>query len=60
MNKTLQIVLTALALVGTYCAISTTRSSVGNLPGHGAGTAVILADGSDPMPCSPNGCQNPN
>ncbi len=57
MNKTVELLLTALALGGLYCAIpkSTTPSS----PVIGSEQTVILADGSDPMPlcrrksCSP-------
>ncbi len=52
MNKALRVVLVALALVGTYSAMTTT--------GTRAGTGVIFADGSDPMPCNPTGCHSPN
>jgi hypothetical protein len=55
MNKTVEFLLTALALCGMYCAIPK------NLPpGNSAirtQEAVILADGSDPMPlCRAKGC----
>ena len=47
MKKTAEILLTALALAGMYCAIP--KSSVVN-PGIGAEQVVLVADGSDPMP----------
>ena len=49
MNKTVEIVLTALALAGMYCAIPKTFAPVGN-PVIQAEQAVLMADGSDPMP----------
>ena len=49
MTKTLEIVLTALALAGMYCAIPKTFAPVGN-PVIQAEQAVLIADGSDPMP----------
>jgi hypothetical protein len=49
MNKTVEIVLTALALAGMYCAIPKTFAPVGN-PVIQAERAVLIADGSDPMP----------
>jgi hypothetical protein len=56
MNKTIEIVLTALALAGMYCAIPKSFAPVGN-PVIRAEQALI-ADGSDPMPlcrgCRPN------
>jgi len=48
MNKTIEIVLTALALAGMYCAIPKSFAPVGN-PVIRAEQALI-ADGSDPMP----------
>jgi hypothetical protein len=50
MNRILQMVFTALALAGTYCAIATAGSSVGNSGTPRMDKAVIFADGSDPMP----------
>ena len=53
MNKTIEFLLIALSLCGMYCAIpkSTTVDSVQ------AQQAVIVADGSDPMPlCRTKGC----
>ncbi len=49
MNKTAEIVLTALALAGMYCAIPKSFAPVGN-PVIQAEQAVLVADGSDPMP----------
>ncbi len=55
MNKTVEFLLTALALCGMYCAIPKSLP-----PGNSAirtQEAVILADGSDPMPlCRAKGC----
>ena len=51
MNKTAEIVLTALALAGMYCAIPKSFGPVGN-PVIQAERAVLIADGSDPMPFS--------
>ena len=50
MNKTLQIALSALALVGTYCAISSNRNPVPDFHTSNVKKAVLYADGSDPMP----------
>jgi len=58
MNKTVEILLTALALSGMYCAIprNTASSNLVNQKEE----AVMIADGSDPMPlcrhrqCSPS------
>jgi hypothetical protein len=51
MNKTVEFLLTALALCGLYCAIP---SSAPSSPVIRTEQAVILADGSDPMPlCRP-------
>jgi hypothetical protein len=49
MNKTAEIVLTALALAGMYCAIPKSFVPVGN-PVITAEQMVLIADGSDPMP----------
>jgi hypothetical protein len=49
MNKSVEIVLTALALAGMYCAIPMTSAPVGN-PVIQSERAVLMADGSDPMP----------
>ena len=52
MNKTVEFLLTALALCGLYCAIPS--SSAPSSPVIRTEQAVILADGSDPMPlCRP-------
>jgi hypothetical protein len=57
MSRILQIVLTALALAGTYGALSTDGNSVGTSGSLKMDKAVIFADGSDPMPmCSPGRC----
>ena len=48
MNKTVEILLTALALAGMYCAISKPLAPLGNP--YRAEQAVVIADGSDPMP----------
>jgi hypothetical protein len=49
MKRTAEIVLTALALAGTYCAIPKTFAPVEN-PSIGTEQVVLAADGSDPMP----------
>jgi hypothetical protein len=49
MNKTVEILLTVLALAGMYCAIPKSFAPVGN-PLIRAEQAVLIADGSDPMP----------
>ena len=49
MNKSVEIVLTALALAGMYCAIPKTSATVGN-PVIQAERPVLIADGTDPMP----------
>jgi hypothetical protein len=49
MNKSVEIVLTALALAGMYCAIPQASAPAGN-PVVQAERAVLIADGSDPMP----------
>lgn len=54
MNKTLQVVLTALALAGTFCAISTERKTAANPHQSNSVKAVLYADGTDPMPACRN------
>jgi hypothetical protein len=55
MNKTLEILLTALALCGLYCAVP--RSTNPSNSVSRTQEAVMLADGSDPMPlCRAKGC----
>ena len=56
MNKVMEVLLTVVALVGLYCAIKTSNSR----PVHSvvrAQQAVVVADGSDPMPlCRGKNC----
>lgn len=47
MNKTVEVLLTALALVGLFCSIP--KSAPANMAVQAQHT-VIVADGSDPMP----------
>jgi hypothetical protein len=55
MNKSIEILLTALALAGMYCAIP--KGTAQGAPGIRAEQNVILADGTDPMPlCRARGC----
>jgi len=49
MKTTVEILLTALALAGMYCAIPSSAAPVGSL-GIGTAQVVLVADGSDPMP----------
>jgi hypothetical protein len=49
MNKVLEVLLTVVALAGLYSAIPTSISRPGNSAVR-AEQAVIVADGSDPMP----------
>jgi hypothetical protein len=49
MNKTVEIVLTAIVLAGMYCAIPKSSAPVGG-PLDRAEQAVLVADGSDPIP----------
>lgn len=49
MNKTVEMVLTALALTGMYCAIPKSVAPLGD-PVIQAEQTVLMADGSDPMP----------
>ncbi|HKS71892.1 MAG TPA: hypothetical protein VJQ82_01770 [Terriglobales bacterium] len=55
MNKTLQIALSSLALVGTYCAISSSRNPVPDLQHSTLKKAVLYADGTEPMPACRKG-----
>ncbi len=56
MNKSVEILLTALALAGMYCAIP--KSTAQGDPGIRPEQNVILADGTDPMPvCRARGCR---
>jgi hypothetical protein len=56
MNKTVEIVLTALALAGMYCAIPKGFAPVGNSFIR-AEQAVLIADGTDPVPfCRGRAC----
>jgi hypothetical protein len=57
MNKVLEILLTVVALAGLYSAISTSISRSGN-SAFRADQAVVVADGSDPMPlCRGKACK---
>jgi hypothetical protein len=49
MKRTAEILLSALALAGMYCAIPKSLTPVENT-GIGAEQTVLVADGSDPMP----------
>jgi hypothetical protein len=49
MKKTIEVLLMALTVVGAYCAIPKSSDPVVN-PRLGAEQAVVVADGSDPMP----------
>jgi hypothetical protein len=49
MKRTLEILLTGLALAGMYCAIPKSAAPVGNTV-IGNEQLVLVADGSDPMP----------
>jgi hypothetical protein len=49
MKRTAEMVLTAMALAGMYCAIPKSPAPVEN-SGIGAEQVVLVADGSDPMP----------
>jgi hypothetical protein len=49
MNKVMEILLTAVALAGLYCAIPASNPRPGNSAVR-AEEAVVVADGSDPMP----------
>jgi hypothetical protein len=54
MNKTLQVVLTALALAGTFCAINNGRMTASDGNNPNSVKAVLYADGTDPMPACRN------
>ena len=49
MNKVVEVLLTVLALVGLYCAIPANNPRPRNSAVR-AEQAVVVADGSDPMP----------
>ena len=49
MNKVMEVLLTVLALVGLYCAFPASKPRPGSSAVR-AGQAVVVADGSDPMP----------
>lgn len=55
MNKTIETLLIALALCGIYAAVP--KSTTPNNTAVKTQEAVIVADGSDPMPlCRAKGC----
>jgi hypothetical protein len=55
MNRTIESLLIALALCGIYSAIP--KNTTPNSPAVQTKEAVMLADGSDPMPlCRAKGC----
>jgi hypothetical protein len=57
MNKALEVLLTVVALAGLYGAILTTSASPPGKSANRAEQAVVVADGSDPMPlCRGKGC----
>ena len=57
MNKLLQLLLTALALAGMYCAMP--KNAVQGSNSVRAQQEVIIADGADPMPlCRGRHCAN--
>jgi len=57
MKRIAEIVLTALALAGMYCAIPKSFAPVQN-PVIGTEQMVLVADGSDPMPfCRGRACR---
>jgi hypothetical protein len=49
MNRVMEVLLTVLALVGLYCAIEASNARPANSAVR-AEQAVVVADGSDPMP----------
>jgi hypothetical protein len=58
MNKMLEVFLTVLALAGLYSAIPA-KVAPGSNPRVRAEQAVVIADGSDPMPlCRKRNCTN--
>lgn len=54
MNKTLQVVLTGLALSGAFCAITSGHKTQADSNNSSSVKAVLYADGSDPMPACRN------
>jgi hypothetical protein len=57
MNKLLEVLLTVVALAGLYSAIQMNTSPPGNSAVR-AEQAVVIADGSDPMPlCRTKACR---
>jgi hypothetical protein len=54
MTKTLQVLLTALALSGAFCAITSGHKSDVDSNNLNSVKAVLYADGSDPMPACRN------
>ncbi len=57
MNKVMEVLLTIVALAGLYSAILTNTSPPGNSAVR-AEQAVVVADGSDPMPlCRAKACR---
>jgi hypothetical protein len=57
MNKVMEVLLTIVALAGLYRAILTNTSPPGNSAVR-AEQAVVVADGSDPMPlCRAKSCR---
>ena len=57
MNKVLEVLLTVVALAGLYSAVRTNISPPGDSAIR-AEQAVVVADGSDPMPlCRLKGCR---
>ncbi len=57
MNKVLEVLLTVVALAGLYSAIPASTARPGNSAIR-AEQAVVLADGSDPMPlCRARRCK---
>ena len=58
MNKAVEVLLTVVALVGMYCAISNQKSVVPTGSNISAQQEVVIADGSDPMPlCRARRCK---
>jgi len=56
MNRVVEVMLTVVALAGLYSAIATSVSPPGNAAIR-ADHAVVVADGTDPMPlCRPGRC----
>ena len=56
MNKVVEVMLTILALAALYSAIPTSTSPSGNSVNR-SDQAVVVADGSDPMPlCRRRNC----